>query len=350
MRKTILSFILILALTFTWIPGYASNVSVSGIATPPASETLPVSYMDIMGHWAENAIKLYADQTVFADKDGRFLPSKHITRSEFVMMLHKALGINIQYLVAINIKDYYSDVKNGDSYTYALYDLATMGIIDYRGTFRPNETLPRDEMVHIIMNALKNKLGGNLPVNNKMPIQFKDDGKIAQPYKSDVYRALLLSLVYGRGDNVFDPKTGTTRAESAMMMARLVKEIQILTAKVDIEVSTVATASDLTMNLNIRNNTLAPVVFNYTSGQKYDFALLDVNKIGLYRWSADKLFLQALSSETLAPGQSFNYSEVLSGDTYLGIKGKVAYLQAFITGKSNTFNINADGYEIPIKK
>lgn len=62
---------------------------------------------------------------------------------------HKALGISIQYFAATDIKQYFSDVNNGDVYSTALYDLATTGIIDYRGTFRPNAALPRDEMVHV---------------------------------------------------------------------------------------------------------------------------------------------------------------------------------------------------------
>jgi hypothetical protein len=220
MKKTIIALILVSVLAFSWLPSFASS-------TPPGL-TASNKYTDIKGHWAENAIMTYADQAVFSDKDGKFLPSKPVTRSEFVLMLHRALGISIQYFVAVDIKDYYSDVNNGDIYSYALYDLATMGIIDYRGTFRPNEILPRDEMVHIIMNALKNELGGNLPVNNMMPIMFKDDSQITEAFKSDVYRALLLQLVNGRGNAVFDPLTGTTRAEAAIMMERLVKSINLL--------------------------------------------------------------------------------------------------------------------------
>lgn len=231
MRKTILSVFLILTLAFAWIPSFA--------ASTPASLTAVNTYTDIKGHWAEKAIVSYAEQAIFADSTGKFLPSKSITRSEFVLMLHKALGISIQYFKAIDIKEYFSDVNNGDRYAYALYDLATLGIIDYRGTFRPNETLPRDEMVHIIINALKNKLGGTLPVNTKMPIILRDDAQISAAFKSDVYRALLLNLIYGRGNNQFDPKTRTTRAESAVMMERLVAAVKRLTPKVGVAASAV---------------------------------------------------------------------------------------------------------------
>lgn len=220
MKYKIISVILAITLVFGLIPSYATTTAASiGVAN---------RYTDIKGNWAEQAIAAYADNSVFANKDGEFFPSRPISRSEFVLMLHKALGISIQYFAATDIKQYFSDVNNGDAYSTALYDLATTGIIDYRGTFRPNATLPRDEMVHVILNALKYELGGNLPVNNKMPIQFRDDGKISESYKSDVYRALLLNLVYGRGNGIFDPVTATSRAEASVMMARLVETAKAL--------------------------------------------------------------------------------------------------------------------------
>lgn len=325
---------------FACVPSFAT------VVVPAASPA--ASYTDIAGHWARSAIIAYADPAVFSDSAGKFLPAKAITRAEFVLMLHKALGISIQYFRATDIKDYFTDVSNGDRYASALYDLATMNIIDYRGAFRPNAILPRDEMVHIVMNALKNQLGGTLPVNQFLPKQFSDDLKISEAFKSDVYRALLLSLINGRGNNIFDPKTGCTRAEAAVMMERLAGAVKRLAAGVDVTVSAVPGATGITMNLSIINNSAAPVTLDYTSGQRYDFALLDAGKADLYRWSADKQFIQALSSETLAPGQSLNYSEVLSGDVYLGIKGRIAFMTAFITGQSASFAIDPSGYQIPV--
>lgn len=220
MKYKAIAVILVLTLVFAWSPGFAS--------TRASSTSVSNKYTDIKGNWAEQAIASYAEFAVFTDGDGRFSPSKPIARSEFVLMLHKSLGISIQYLVATDIKKFFTDMNNGDPSATALYDLANTGIIDYRGTFRPDETLPRDEMAHVIMNALKYELGGNLPVNNKMPVMFRDDAKIAETYKGDVYRALLLSLVRGRGNGIYDPVTATSRAEAAVMMSRLLDAVKIL--------------------------------------------------------------------------------------------------------------------------
>jgi len=340
MKKNLCAKILILSLLFACVPSYAFAMS---DAASPAS-----SFTDIDGHWAKQAIVAYADQGVFSDQGGKFMPDAAITRNEFVQMLHEALAINIQYFRAADIKEYFEDVSNEDIYAGKLYDLATMNIIDYRGAFRPNDPLPRDEMVHYIMNALKNRLGGSLPVNQDLPKLFGDDGQISQAYKDDVYQAMLLSMVFGRGNNLFVPKNACTRAEAAVMMERLNHAILEISKNVLITVSAIPGADQIIMNLTIMNNTGEPVILNYTSGQRYDFSLLDANKESLYTWSADKLFIQQLSSETLAAGESIGYSETLNGEQYLLIKDQIAFMKASITGQSPSIPIKPEGYLIPI--
>lgn len=341
MKKYPVILSLILMLTLTGIPAYASEIG-------PATDNI-YKYSDISGHWAEKAINSYADPAVFADKDGKFLPQEPITRSEFVLMLHKALGISIQYFKAIDIGEYYTDVSNDDVYASKLYDLATMNIIDYRGAFRPKEILPREEMVHFIMNALENRLEGNLIGYQVLPERFCDEGQISDQYKSDVYAAFSMSLINGRGSNMFFPEAGCTRAEAATMVQRLIDAVNRLSGNVDVKASAVREADRITMDLVIANNSSSSIVLDYTSGQRYDFTLLDSNKTVLYRWSADKLFIQELSSITIGPGESLVYIDELSGDVYRDIKDKISFMTVFITGQSNSFVINSDGYQIKVE-
>ncbi len=341
MKKYPVIIALILTLALTGFPGYAAE-------TNPTSGSTD-KYTDIAGHWAEKAINTYAEPAIFAGHDGRFLPQQPITRSEFVLMLHKALGISIQYFKATDIGEYFTDVSNGDLYASNLYDLATMNIIDYRGAFRPNEDLPREEMVHFILNALANRLEGKLPANNILSKRFSDDGQISEQYKSDIYAAFSMTLINGRGGNMFFPKAACTRAEAAMMMQRLVDAINRLSGNVDIQVSAAKEADRITMNLVIANNTSDSVALDYTSGQRYDFALLDSSENVLYRWSADKLFIQEVSSVTIGPGESLAYFDELSGEAYNKIKDKIRLMTVFITGQSKSFVVNSDGYQIKVE-
>lgn len=340
MKKRFFVMILILAL---WSAGFpASTFGLTQGAEPGGG------FSDVQGHWAEQAILAYANREMFAGQDGQFMPDQPILRSEFVQMLHETLGIHMQYFRATDITEYFQDVRNEDAYAGRLYDLATMGVMDERGVFRPQEPLRRDEMVHFIMNALKNRLGGSPPIRQEVLEPFGDEALISAAYRGDVVLAMQLSMVYGRGGNQFDPDKACTRAEAAVMMERLTNTIKRFTNHVLITVSAHPETDRIQMELIIKNYTNEPVTLNYTSGQRYDFALLDTSRESLYTWSADKLFIQQLSSETIASGESIGYSEVLEGEQYLAIKDQIAFMKASITGQSTSFPIKPEGYMIPV--
>lgn len=63
------------------------------------------------------------------------------------------------------------------------------------------------------------------------------------------------------------------------------------------------TADSVRFVLQVTNSGPAPVVLEFPSGQTHDFV---VTRGGteLWRWSADRVFTQALRSETLAPGET----------------------------------------------
>jgi len=66
------------------------------------------------------------------------------------------------------------------------------------------------------------------------------------------------------------------------------------------------------LTLYVTNGTEEPIELEFSSGQRFDFqvARMDGEEPGetLWTWSADKSFLQALGTETLAPGASLRYS------------------------------------------
>lgn len=60
---------------------------------------------------------------------------------------------------------------------------------------------------------------------------------------------------------------------------------------------------------HVTNPTNEPMALEFSSGQRYDFAIRSASGNDLWRWSADKSFMQALSSESLAPGATLQYVE-----------------------------------------
>ncbi|RCX13185.1 S-layer family protein [Anaerobacterium chartisolvens] len=342
MKKRITIFIIALTVILSNLSVFAASDLIIG---KNAS-----AFTDISGHWAQSAIETYADPDIFADGEGSFLPGKAITRLEFAIILHTALDIKIKYLKEPDIKEFFDDVSNEDIGSSQLYDLAAAGIIDRKNSFGPNEVLPRDEMVHYIINALKDMTGGNYAIILMMPEPFDDDSKISPEYKNDITEAMLLKLIYGRGRNMFYPDSPATRAEGAIVVQRLANTAASFKEDVDVVPSVEVSDSGLTMKLSIANHSGKPVTINHSSGQKYDFTLMDSDRNIIYRWSADKSFIAALTTTVIEDGDTLEFSSVLEGADYSVIKNSIKYMAAYITGQSHDFEINMEGYELGIRQ
>lgn len=69
--------------------------------------------------------------------------------------------------------------------------------------------------------------------------------------------------------------------------------------------------------LQVSNASNAPVPLEFSSGQSFDFVVLQGGR-EVWRWSADQMFTQALRSETLAPGATRTYEATWSPPAGLG--------------------------------
>lgn len=58
-------------------------------------------------------------------------------------------------------------------------------------------------------------------------------------------------------------------------------------------------------SLLITNDTDEDVTLSFTSGQQFDYQLINDAKETVYTWSMNKSFTQALSEKTLAPGEEW---------------------------------------------
>lgn len=313
--------------------------------SPQLISTQQYDYQDVSGYWFADAVAKYGYSDIFANGGQQvFYPNNKITRMEFVRLLHRALDIEINYFAAPDITDYYNDVANEDIGASELNDLVVTGIIDKKTSFAPNEQLNRDEMVHYIINALDYVTGGDYAMIQIMPAPFADDDQITNDFKNDVTKAVVLQLINGRGNNMFYPDQGTTRAEAVTVVDRLVTLASDLKSNVAVNAAATETTTGLQMTLSITNNGDNTVTINHSSGQKYDFDLLDAQGETLYCWSADKLFVMMVTSTQIAPGETVEYTEILENTTYQPLKSQISSVKAYIIGTSTDFTINADGY------
>ncbi len=326
-----------------------TSVPMTALLTAAAKSAGEYKYTDISGKWFNDAAANYGYPDIFSEGSGKFIPNKKITRIDFVRLLHKALGININYFAATDVSKDFSDMKNSDTGAMELIDLATTGIIERGGSFNPGKQLDRDLMIHWIMNALNYQTGGSYAIPKIKLVPFKDDSKISESYITDVHNAQLLRLIIGRGNNMFFPRDGATRAEAVTMALRLMTLLDSLKG----DVSVTASASDLkgsiTMSLTIQNNTDKSIIINHTSGQKYNFMLFDAKGNNVYTWSADKLFIAMLTTTELKPGDRIIFSDTVSSADYSAITSAVS-MTAYIVGTSSDFTIDTTGYNATIVK
>ena len=301
-------------------------------------------YKDVKGQWFEKWANTYGYSEIFSNGDNCFNPNQPISRMEFARLIHKALGININYFAATSITEYYNDVKNSDKGSNELYDLVTSGIIDTKGSFRPNEQLKRDEMIHFAVNAFYYIAGRDYAIADTGIKPFADDSDIKADYKSDIYRAVMLGLITGRDNNLLKPLEGASRAESVAVVGRLAELLNTLKKSVAVTASASEENGELILNLTIKNNSDKTIAIEHGYGQLFDFTAQDVSGKEIYRWSAGRMFPMMITTTKIEPGKETVFTDRIEAKTYSTIKDKLASVKAYIVGTSTDFKISSNGY------
>ena len=315
MKKLMSLVLCLLTLAALIVPAAAEEV----IEAELISAKVDYVYTDIDADWYRAAVENYGYPEIFGESE-LFEPHKTITRIEFVRLLHRALGISINYFAEPDITEHFDDVDADLPGASELIDLVTAGVVESGGSFGPDAPLTREVMIHWTVAALDYVTGGDYAMILIMPAPFDDDHQIAEEYKNDVVKAVILGLIKGRGNNMFAPKAGALRAEAVVVVNRLVGVIKNLTENVEISAAAREVDGGLEMSLRIVNNTGDTVAIEHTSGQKYDFKIFDAEGENLYTWSANKLFMQMLSTTEIAAGESLTISDIGPAAVYESIK------------------------------
>lgn len=79
-----------------------------------------------------------------------------------------------------------------------------------------------------------------------------------------------------------------------------------LAASMEVKVS----ASAVRLILHVTNSGEAPVDLTFPSSQRHEFVVTTPSGEEVWRWSEGMAFMQALSSDTLAPGESWHMEAI----------------------------------------
>ncbi|MFD0677664.1 MULTISPECIES: S-layer homology domain-containing protein [unclassified Paenibacillus] len=186
----------------------------------PAKPTTPTPALtDVNNHWAKALIE-EAVGTGIANgyDDGKFKPDGAISRSEFTVLISRALKLEGKK-AELN----YSDLNQIPQWVKPHLEQAIgAGIISsYEdNTFRPDRNITRAEIAVIIGRALGFKADSN------EKLAFADEQQIPQWAYAQVAAASKNGIINGRDNNLYAPNASATRAEAVTLILALIKNVK----------------------------------------------------------------------------------------------------------------------------
>lgn len=192
-------------------------------ATSEVTTAAPVdtaSFIDLGATpWASEYInKLASKGIINGYNDNTFRPSNNVKRADFIIMLLKAMDVDTTKVPSAN----FSDVRSDKYYYNAVGIAKEMGIASGNndGTFNPESNITRQDMMILAKKALEMRNGKELDVNASALDKFTDKASIS-PYATDSLAAMVDAGVVSGSNNQIKPKDNTTRAQSAVIICKI---------------------------------------------------------------------------------------------------------------------------------
>lgn len=187
------------------------------------------TFADLAEHWSKQDVDLMISKHVVTGyPDDTFKPDANITRAEFAALLVRALGLEVSQVEAT-----FSDVNAEAWYAGPVETAKAAGLLSGYpdGTFKPNQTINRQEMAAMVASALS--AAGYQSDITEAEIstalsKFVDGDQVAPWARSGAALAVSAGIVNGRGADDFAPKGLATRAEAAVMLKRLMVQADYL--------------------------------------------------------------------------------------------------------------------------
>ena len=161
-------------------------------------------------HWAAKAVEYLNKQGIVKGyEDGTFRPDDSVTREEFVAMLVRAFA-NADSENTVDFKD--AD-PNAWYYPY-IVAAAQNGVVNGDGeNFGVGRTITRQDMCAMLARIAK---AFNVSLNGKYStVIFDDESQIADYAKDSVKSLQISGVVNGIGNGLFDPTGSVSRAMAA---------------------------------------------------------------------------------------------------------------------------------------
>ncbi|WP_238653160.1 S-layer homology domain-containing protein [Paenibacillus piscarius] len=183
------------------------------------------SFADTAGHWAEGDIQLLANKRIIQGvSQASFSPDTVLTRAELTAMLVRSLG----WMESGAVRSF-ADVPSGAWYAAAVSTAQEAGLITgYEdGTFRPNAGLTHEQLAAVIARALS--FAGKAPeISGLTPEALGGTAGLTTWAVQPVSMLLEAGILKHYEAADFSPKAPVTRAESAVMLTRMLQYLKFI--------------------------------------------------------------------------------------------------------------------------
>lgn len=180
-------------------------------------------FKDTNQHWAKKEIHSLASKLITSGKtEELFAPEQKLTRAEFAVLLVRAMQVPLKEYEGI-----FKDVPESKTWAAAQIEAANRaGIVFGKegGVFDADANITREQMAAMIIRAIEYQQPQLLD-SLKLNQSFKDDNRINNYARVPVKQAVELGLINGYKNGKFEPKKDTTRAETAVVLYRMLNKL-----------------------------------------------------------------------------------------------------------------------------
>ncbi|MFS0723773.1 S-layer homology domain-containing protein [Paenibacillus sp. 1P07SE] len=184
-----------------------------------------VAFDDMAGHWAQQEVEtLAAKQIVFGMSSSAYEPHANVTRAQFMTLLVRALGVDVEGAERHRFSDVAADSWYADAVHWAADNGLVQGYPD--GTFGPHRPISRQELALMTLHVLEYLGQAANTANGTAALErFQDHTMISDWARQAVAMQVESGLMTGRSPDQFVPGGETTRAESAVVLLRFLRQV-----------------------------------------------------------------------------------------------------------------------------
>lgn len=173
------------------------------------AESVYSGFADMKGHWAESHVNEMKDKGIASGVgDNMFNPEGKVTVAEFASLVTRVM----------NYADVEASAEYGDKwYAESMTKAYENGILTEELKSQPDRPILREEMAVVAAKAL------SADAANTDLSEYTDADEVSEAARGYVKAASDLKLLSGMGDGTFAPKSDLTRAQSIVVIKKLLE-------------------------------------------------------------------------------------------------------------------------------